>query len=91
MNKEGYNVKRSSAHLRLLLSNGRTRERKRHVTTTPVKLILTKNSKHQSHLSTKFARTTINSLEELAGLLRPGYVTFHSFFFYYSMEMNITH
>ena len=33
---------------------------------------------HQSHLCTKFARATINALEELAGLLGPGGVTFYS-------------
>lgn len=39
---------------------------------------MSKNSKHQIHLSTKFARTTINAWEELAGLLGSGYVIFHS-------------
>lgn len=43
-----------------------------------MKLISAKNSKHQSHPSTKFAKATINALEELAGLLGPGEVTFHS-------------
>lgn len=42
------------------------------VVTAPVKL------KHQSHPCIKFARATINTLEELAGLLGPGDVTFHS-------------
>ena len=43
-----------------------------------MKLISAENSKHQSHPYTKFARATINALEELAGLLGPGDITFHS-------------
>ena len=43
-----------------------------------MKLISTKNSKHQGHPCTKFARATTNALEELAGLLGPVDVTFHS-------------
>ena len=39
-------------------------------------LISAKNLKHQSHQCTKFARATISALEELAGLLGPGDVTF---------------
>ena len=34
--------------------------------------------KHQSHPCIKFARATINTLEELAGVLGPGDVTFRS-------------
>ena len=63
--------------LPLVPKNGRTRERKQNVITAPVKLILAKNSKHQSYLCTKFARDTINALEELAGPLGPADVTFH--------------
>ena len=74
----GYTLKRSAVYPHLLPRNAKTREGKRHVTTAPVKLISTKNSKHQSHQSTKFAKATINGLEELAGLLGPGEVTFHS-------------
>ena len=33
------------------------------------------NSKHNSHQSTKFARATLNYLEELAGVLGPAEVT----------------
>ena len=52
---------------------------KQHVTTAPVKLILAKNPKQQSHPCIKFARgTTINALEELAGLLEPGDFILHS-------------
>ena len=43
-----------------------------------MKLISAENSKHQSHPYIKFARATINALEELAGLLGPGDITFHS-------------
>ena len=75
--REGYNLKRSFVFLRLLTKNGRTREGKRHVTTAPVKLILAKNSKYQSHSCTKFARATINAMEELARTLGPDDVTFN--------------
>lgn len=66
-------------YLCLFAKYGRTRKGKQHVTTAPVKLILAKNPKQQSHPRTKFARgTTINVLEELAGLLKPGDFIFHS-------------
>ena len=58
--------------------NGKTREGKQHVTTAPVKLTLANSLKHQSHPHTKFAGATINTLEELDGLLGPGDVNFHS-------------
>ena len=65
-------------YLCLIPKSGKTKEGKRHVTTAPGKLILAKNSKHQSRLCTKFARATINVLEELARFLGPSDVTFHS-------------
>ena len=78
MNREGYTLKRSAVYPHLLPRNAKTREGKRHITTAPVKLISTKNSKHQRYPSIKFGKATINALEELAGLLGPGEVTFHS-------------
>ena len=78
LNREGYSLKRSSVYIRLLPRNSITKEGKRHVTTAPVKLISAKNSKHQNHPCTNFAKATINALEELAGLLCPREVTFHS-------------
>ena len=72
LNRESYNFKRLSVYLWLLPENDRKREGKWNVVTAPVKL------KHQSHPCIKFARATINTLEELAGLLGPGDVTFHS-------------
>ena len=48
------------------------------MTTAPVKLYKSQNSKHASHPSTKFSRALIRSLEELAGILGPAEVTFHS-------------
>ena len=78
LNREGYSLKRSSVYLRLLPRNSITKEGKRHVTTAPVKLISAKNSKHQNHPCINFAKATINALEELAGLLGPREVTFHS-------------
>ena len=48
------------------------------MTTARVDIISAENSKHQNHPRTNFAKTTINALEELAGLLGPREVTFHS-------------
>ena len=78
LNREGFEFKRSSVHLHLLPRNHRTTEGKRHVTTAPVKLYKSQNSKHASHTSTKFARTSVRSMEELAAILGPAEVTFHS-------------
>ena len=78
LNREGYSLKRSSVYLRLLPRNSVTKEGKRHVTSAPVKLISAKNSKHQNDPRTNFVKATINALEELAGLLGPRVVTFHS-------------
>ena len=49
-----------------------------HVTTAPMKFESAKNSKHGSHSTTKFAKRSINALEELADLLGSVHVTFHS-------------
>ena len=78
LNREGYSLKRVSVYLRLLPRNSITKEGKQHVIPTPVKLISAKNSKDQNHLCTNFAKATINALEELAGLVGPREVTFHS-------------
>ena len=48
------------------------------MTTAPVKLYKFQNSKHASHPSTKFARASIRSLEELAEILSPAEMTFYS-------------
>ena len=69
LNREGYNLKKSSVYLRLLPKNGRTREGKN--STSEVNFVQEfKTSKLPVHKT--FARTTINALQELAGLLRPG-------------------
>ena len=78
LNREGFEFKRSSVHLHLLPRNHRTTEGKRHVTTAPVKLYKSQNSKHASHTSTKFAHASVRSIEELAAILGPAEVTFHS-------------
>ena len=75
---EGFELNITSVYLPLLPRMVIRREGKRHVSTAPVKLISAQNSKHSSHPSTKFARATIDSLEELAGVLGPRQVTFHS-------------
>ena len=46
--------------------------------TAPVKLIRAQNDIHSKHVATKFAHSTISALEELAGVLGPQQVTFHS-------------
>ena len=78
LNREGYSLKRSSVYLRLLRRNLLIKEGKRHVTAPSVKFISAKNSKHQIHPRANFAKATINALQELAGLLGPREVTFHS-------------
>ena len=78
LKRDGYSLKRSSVYLRLLLRNSITKEGKGHVATTPAKLNSAKNSKHENHPCTNFTKATINALEELAGLLGPREVTFHS-------------
>ena len=78
LNREGFELKRSSVYLHLLPRHRRSIEGKRHVTTAPVKLYKSQYSKHASHPSTKFARASIKSLEDLAAILGPAEVTFHS-------------
>ena len=78
LQSEGYELKRSSVHLHLLPRNHRTIEGKRHVKAAPVKLYKAQNSKHASHAGTKFARYTIRSIEEIAAILGPAEVVFHS-------------
>ena len=78
LNREGFELKRSSVYLHLLPRCHKTIEGKRHVSTAPVKLYKAQNSKHASHPSAKFARASIKSLEELAAILGPAEVTFHS-------------
>ena len=78
LNSEGFELKHSSVYLHLLPQNYWTTERKRHVTTVPVKLYKSGNSKHASYPSVKFVRASIRSLEELAAILGPAEVTFHS-------------
>ena len=76
--REGFELKRSSVYLHLLPLNHRTIEGKRHVTAAPVKLYKSQNSKHASHPLPKFARASVRSLADLAGILGPAEVTFHS-------------
>ena len=78
LNREGFELKRSSVYLHLLPRNHRTTEGKRHVATAPIKLYKSQNSKHASHPSTKFALVSFRSLEELAAILGPAEVKFHS-------------
>ena len=78
LNREGYDLKRSSVYLHLLPRNAKTIEGKRHINTAPVKLLTAQNSKHADHISQYFARSSIRSLEEIATVLGPDEVIFHS-------------
>ena len=78
LNREGFELKRSSEYLHLLPRNHRTTEGKMHVASAPVKLYKSQNSKHVLHPSTKFALVSIRSLKELAAILGPAEVQFHS-------------
>ena len=78
LNREGFELKRSSVYFHLLPQNHRTIEGKRHVTTAPIKLYKSQNSRHASRPSKKFVRASIRSLEELAAILSPAEVTLHS-------------
>ena len=77
LNREGYDLKHSSVCLHSLPKNSRTIEGKRHIHTAPVKLFKSPNSKHAAHVSKKFARSSIKSLEEIATILGPGYLSFY--------------
>ena len=48
------------------------------MTTALVRLYESQNSKHALHQSTKFARGSFRPPEELAAILGPAEVTFHS-------------
>ena len=62
----------------LLVRNSQILEGMRHVHTTPAKLYKSQNSKHSSHISTKFTLSSIRTLEEIAAILRPEEVPYHS-------------
>ncbi|CAB3979549.1 Hypothetical predicted protein [Paramuricea clavata] len=78
LQKRGYQLSRSAVYLRLLPRKSLSIEGKRHVKTAPVRLIRAQNTQHRNHPDTKFARSSIQSLEEIASLLGPEEVTFHS-------------
>ena len=78
LRSEGFELSRSAVYLRLVPRNVRTIEVKRHVNVAPVKLSRPENSLHKNHVATKFARTSIRYLEEIAGFLDPEECTFHS-------------
>ena len=75
---QGFDLERSTVYLRLIPRNIRSIEGKRHYKTAQVKLIRPSNSAHSEHPATKFARSSINHLEEVAGFLGPEQCTFHS-------------
>ena len=78
MNHEGFELKRSTVYLHLLPQNHKTAEGKKHVTTATVKLYKSQTQSmlciHQQSLPVH----QIRSPEELAAILGPAEVTFHS-------------
>ena len=78
LNYEGYDLMRSFLYPHLLVRNSQILEGMRHVHTTPAKLYKSQNSKHSSHISTKFTQSSIRTLEEIAAILRPEEVPYHS-------------
>ena len=74
----GYNLKRSSVYLRLLPKSTRTQEGKPHVKVAPVQFIRAQNDEHKNQKGMRFAKATINAMEEVAGILSPQKVTFHT-------------
>lgn len=78
LHKLGYQLSHSAVYLRLLLRKSLSIKGKRHVKTAPVKLIRAQNTQHRYHPDTKFARSSIQSLEEFASLLGPEDVAFHN-------------
>ena len=78
LNYEGYQLMLSFLYPHLLVRNSQILEGTRHVHTTPVKLYKSQNSKHSSHISTNFAQSSIRTLKEIAAILGPEEVTYHS-------------
>ena len=71
MQKElGISLSRSALYLRLLPKDSTTTEGKRHVRPD--------NSLHKAHPDSFLGKATLNSLEEIASILGPEEVTFHS-------------
>ena len=75
---EGFDLRRSSFYPQLISRNVCSIEGKRHVDTSPVKLLRLENSKHSSRVGAMFASSTIQHLEEVARFLGPEEVIFHS-------------
>ena len=71
-------IRRSSVYLRLISRNVCSIEGKRHVNTTPVKVLRSQNSKHNSHEGATLARSTFWHLEAIVEFLGPEEVIFHS-------------
>ena len=77
LNHKGYTLQCSSVYLFLFPKNSRTIEGRRHIHTSPVKRFKSPHSTHAAHVSTKFARSSIKSVEEIATILGPKEVIIH--------------
>jgi hypothetical protein len=71
LNNVGFVISRSATYYHLMPKNQKTIDGKRHVTTAPVRLIRATNDLHKAHEDSEFAKSTINSLFELASMLGP--------------------
>ena len=78
LNRKGFELKHSSVYLYLLPCGHRAPEGKKYVTIALVRLYESQNSRHALHQSTKFALGSFRPPEELAAILGPAEVTFHS-------------
>lgn len=78
LNRDGFDVKRSTVYIRLQPKRSSSHQGKRHVSTVPVKLIRAQNDHHSKHPDGFFCTATINRLEEVASLLGPEEVFFLS-------------
>jgi len=78
LRSKGFAISRSGVYLHLLPRRSDTIEGKRHVHTVPVKLARAQTDSHKDHIDGKFAKATINNLEEIAAWLGPQEVCFLS-------------
>lgn len=74
----GYSISRSALYTRLLPRRSNTTERKKHITTVPVRLAKAQTSLHKSHPDQYFCVASIRQAEVLASILGPDQVIFLS-------------
>jgi hypothetical protein len=65
----GFSISRTALYYRFLPKNPNSNDRKRHLSAVPVKLSRPTKTLHSYHDDTKFCKSTIDSLMELASFL----------------------